>query len=240
LNNYDIFFAYPEGMDTSYHQELNTQILFKSFAKSFFDDIWAYNILMLSRCFYEAFDKYDYLLIYQTDSYVFRDDLKNWASLAYDYIGGISFVNSANKSVNELQISYPGNGGLSLRKVESFMSVLADIKATKRRTSLDIRLLRIFNKTINLCKKIISQKIVEKEFLMSRHNEDEFIVKILHKKLQLISIPTAESAISFSWDTHPAFLMNLVNELPFGCHGWYRKDHVYKSNFNFWKNHIQF
>ena len=227
-------------MDISYYQELNTEIRLKSFPKFFFDSIWSYNILMLSKRFYEAFEWYDYLLVYQTDSYVFKDELKYWASLDYDYIGGVSFMTPEESSGKELQISYPGNGGLSLRKVERFASVIADINATKRKTTTNIRILRVFNKMVNLWKKTLSQKIVEKEFLMSKHNEDEFIVKILHQKLHLISIPEVKSAIKFSWDTNPSFLMNFVNELPFGCHAWYRKDHVYQSNFNFWKNYIQF
>jgi len=42
---------------------------------------------MMSPAFYDAFKAFDYILIYQLDAFVFRDELEYFCSLGYDYIG---------------------------------------------------------------------------------------------------------------------------------------------------------
>lgn len=42
---------------------------------------------MLSAEFYERFLAWDYILLCQTDAFVFRDELADWCARGYDYIG---------------------------------------------------------------------------------------------------------------------------------------------------------
>lgn len=46
-----------------------------------------YNRLMLSEDLYSAFSNYEYILICQSDAYIFRDELKEWCEAGYDYVG---------------------------------------------------------------------------------------------------------------------------------------------------------
>ena len=79
----------------------------------FFYSIHSYNRL-LTRCFfYKLFIKYKYILIVQTDVVICFDDLQNWCSKNYDYIG------APWKQFNP----HVGNGGFSLRKVKSFINI---------------------------------------------------------------------------------------------------------------------
>ena len=59
----------------------------KRFSDHFFKNIDGYNQLMLSEVFYKAFSDVDYILICQTDVFVFRDELNDWCNKNYDYIG---------------------------------------------------------------------------------------------------------------------------------------------------------
>jgi hypothetical protein len=41
---------------------------------------------MKSKQFYERFVAYDYMLIYQLDAYVFKDELDDWSAKGYDLL----------------------------------------------------------------------------------------------------------------------------------------------------------
>lgn len=57
------------------------------FPDTYFKGIAGYNRLMMSPEFYETFAQWEYILIYQTDAWVFSDRLSEWCSKGYDYIG---------------------------------------------------------------------------------------------------------------------------------------------------------
>ena len=83
---------------------------------------------MLSCEFYRRFEKYEYILIYQLDAFVFSDQMQYFCKLGYDYIGApwlhgiFNYVDSSHYLWNV------GNGGLSLRKVPSFIRILEERK----------------------------------------------------------------------------------------------------------------
>ena len=101
--------------------------------------IAGYNKMMLSYDFYQLFRDSEYVLIYQTDAWVFQDNLAEWCSKGYDYVAApwikravydYPFIKQymaclrayrARKHQFCRQRIYGkvGNGGLSLRKVSS-------------------------------------------------------------------------------------------------------------------------
>ena len=93
MQAYDILKAYPlvvikpESLDLSELQAEFPRLTFTSFDDAYFKGISGYNRLMLASGFYERFLDSTYILIYQLDAFVFRDELKEWCSKGYDYIG---------------------------------------------------------------------------------------------------------------------------------------------------------
>lgn len=137
LKHYPIVFIAPNGLDLSIYRDIVPNCKYQYFAKKFFASINGYNSLMLSKVFYYHFLSYDYILIYQLDAFVFKDELKYWCDLGYDYIGSpwkvgenIDFIESLRKSKNpyfwlinqfrDLGFDFSGNGGFSLRNTSSF------------------------------------------------------------------------------------------------------------------------
>ena len=139
LRMYPLVVIKPNHLDLS---ELVTEfpkLSFISFADSYFKGISGYNRLMLAKEFYESFLDCTYILIYQLDAYVFRDELREWCNKGYDYIGapwlqrpvyklpvisGImhlihSYHKFRGKPSKQDLYGKIGNGGLSLRKVAS-------------------------------------------------------------------------------------------------------------------------
>lgn len=190
----------------------------ESFDDSFFKDISGYNRLMLCPEFYERFVDVSYILIYQLDAYVFRDELKDWCNKGYDYIGApwlvrpvyrfplFRFVSWVKKyyckvfSIPNSQITHfkVGNGGFSLRKVESHLRAIKQLKGVID-TYLSYKKNHVF------------------------HEDVFFSVEVNQHGMDFL-YPNYKEALMFSFDKYPALCYNLNGEqLPFGCHSWYKR-----------------
>lgn len=199
------------------------------FDDRFFENTRTYNWLMLNLEFYEKFADYKYILIHQTDAYLFKEELKLWCDKDYDYIGapwydsqrllyyyicqflfkyGSPFF-SKEKRLHFGRFNNVGNGGLSLRKVESFIYVLKHV----RQDLLDQYLLNDSDS----------------------FNEDMFWSLEASSVKKDFRIPKWREAMAFSLEEHPNRLYKKLNyTLPFGCHAFNR------IKAEFWKDHIPF
>lgn len=204
LKDYDIIFALPEGLEV---KQKPSEIRAERFEKKYFSNIEGYNKLMLSPIFYERFLQYDYILIYQLDSFVFRDELENWCNKNYDYIGApwiatrnfISFLLTPfnSKSIRKRKpVFYKvGNGGFSLRKTRSFYEIAGKLERE------------------------IKEQLEEKKGEIYT-NEDVFWSLKVPEIFPEFKIPEYREAVSFAIDRKPKIALKLNNyELPFGCHG---------------------
>lgn len=122
-NDIDIAISYPWDLDIyeleKYNINLTSGILtFKHHPYWFNSDI-NYNKLCLKNDFYFPFvNNYEYMLIYQLDAFIFKDELHYWCNKEYDYIGGFDAVGWFSK--------YAFNGGLSLRKLSIFNKLTSE------------------------------------------------------------------------------------------------------------------
>ena len=94
----------------------------RPFPDEHFRSVDAYSRLLLSREFYEAFRDYEYILIHQLDCLTFSSDLDHWCRQGWDYAGAPWFPNGAAGPGGGLWAV--GNGGLSLRRIPSFLRLL--------------------------------------------------------------------------------------------------------------------
>lgn len=108
--------------------------------------IQGYNKMMLSEQFYTLFSDCKYILICHTDAWIFRDELEQWCNRDYDCVAAPwvrrslynlpiikqymwlkkRIANRNNKVIRADLYGKIGNGGLSLRKVDSFRQVCVD------------------------------------------------------------------------------------------------------------------
>lgn len=241
LSNYRItLITYPE-LDISFYLELansfQVKLNVKFFSKSDFQSLKSYNDLCLNIEFYKEFEEFNYMLIYQLDCFVFRDELNNWCEKNYDYIGAPWFTeNSSHEEGAELW--KVGNGGLSLRKVKTFIKILEykkNIYTTKRAYKI--------NKANNgdlfdFTKMVFQGKNNRMSYLLEswKDAEDIFYCLVLENTKLKLHVPPIEEALQFAFEKSPAYLFNLNNQiLPFGCHAW--KKYQYNE---FWKGYITY
>ena len=221
LGHHPITLLVPEGLDT---KELEQRFSIHDITRVSprwlgHRGIAGYNEMMLSREFYEIFADYEYILICQTDAWIFRDELTEWCDTGYDYIAApwpkrkiyeMALVRhwlalrrklllSDKRILRQQGFNKVGNGGLSLRRIEAF------IKACDKHSDV----IDIFKRKRGML-----------------YNEDWFWSIIPHE----MHYPTLEEALGFSFDIRPQLCYELAGgKLPFGCHGWYKR-----RNIEFW------
>jgi len=114
---YDAIVIAPDSLDVG---GLGMRV--RRFPDACFVSVASYNRLLLTPEFYDAFQDYDYILIYQLDCLVFSDDLDRWCDRDWDYAGAPWFQDfSAGPEGGPWKV---GNGGLSLRRIERFRELL--------------------------------------------------------------------------------------------------------------------
>ncbi|MBR4995176.1 MAG: hypothetical protein IKY82_03860 [Alistipes sp.] len=144
LAAYDIAVLAPEGLDLSDTQrELGEEVEFIYVSDKWLgkrNGIAGYNRMMMSEEFYAMFSEWDYILICHSDAWIFSDSLQAWSDKGYDCVA----APWVRRRVYDLPLIKQymslrawmrhrkglkcradlygriGNGGLSLRRVESF------------------------------------------------------------------------------------------------------------------------
>jgi len=185
----------PEGLDvTSYlpPEDRTRPVHVVRFDRSFFRSNNTYSRLLLSAGFYQAFASYEFILVHQLDAFVFRDDLADWCSRGWDYVGApwidLDWVADAKPGwPPETRENVVGNGGFSLRRVAPSLKLLTEMPEVAERWN---------------------------------GNEDVFwaFLAPAHTRLK---IPGLEEAVAFSFEVRPELALALNgSNLPFGCHAW--------------------
>jgi hypothetical protein len=191
LHQHHIYYVIPKGLSLSkYPMSQNVRII--EFNPTYFLSVKSYNKLMFSASFYKKFKSFQFMLLVQTDAWVFRDELNTWTEKGFDYVGApwIQIPPLQKKPLVHLaKLLYQrvGNGGFCLRRVSTFYRICVYMPF----------LSYIFTK-----------------------NEDLFW-GYFAQKLGLIKTPDWKQALMFSFELAPskAFALN-CNQLPMGCHAW--------------------
>jgi hypothetical protein len=230
LDRYPIIAIKPTGLDLAGLSENNIFDDSIDFDPAFFRDVQGYNRLRLSAEFYTAFLGYEFILIYQLDAFVFKDELLQWCSSGYDYIGAPwpkrleepDFVKALKTKTitryhqwrNTMEDGLPhprqfdnqvGNGGFSLRRVAKFYRIAGEM-----------------------------QDKINEYHLRDEHqfHEDVFWSIEVNRKIPRLKIPEYKKAYRFSIENNPARGVRFnKGQLPFGCHSW-------DQNLDFWKPYL--
>lgn len=241
LHRYDIYLVCPEGLSLDeYISCTNKPLNAIRFNRTFFEGISGYNHLMKEYNFYKSFENYNYILIYQLDAWIFRDELEYWCGKNYDYIGAPWFYNFNGHEQGGLWDV--GNGGLSLRKVKKFMYITQNrnvrLKTIREIFQSEYNGIRdIFHCIIRSLGPYIGNNSL-RHFMKSTHEslwEDAFFCIGLSNTRFRLSRPTPEEAAFFSFDKSPKYLYQNITKakLPFGCHAWNKYQYE-----EFWKDFL--
>lgn len=240
LSDYPIILVTYRQLDMSVYDSISSeyekQIEKVFFPESFFKGVDAYNNLMMQKQLYKSFAPYQYILIYQLDAFVFRDELSYWCNQGYDYIGAPienPWFEKNKETESESVIWRVGNGGFSLRKVEYFNKVLS-----RRLPLMKIKINNYFK--FEELKKIaailgwgntINYHVNSK----CKMNEDVFYSVYLQDSYVPPQLPSVDTAALFAFEKSPSYMYKRDGQhLPFGCHAYLKYEYE-----QFWKKYIE-
>jgi len=229
LKRYPIILVCKPDLDTAIYKKHIPGLQIEYFNKEYFKNIAGYNKLLLSYGFYNRFRNFEYILLYQLDAWVFRDELEDWCNQGYDFIGAPWFE-GWHEAKPESRIIGVGNGGFSLRRIQSFLNLLGKMNQHLLLGNIlrKFMLITLFSR-IGIVKNYIDyfNKITPKGA-----NEDYHFL-ILSSVFEWFKVAPYDKAIRFSFDVNPEVLYEMNGKkLPFGCHAWRR------YNPDFWNQFI--
>jgi hypothetical protein len=239
LGGFDKYLVSPESLGLSLDG-----FGVKSFRNEFFHSTATYSALLISAEFYRAFAAYKYILVYQLDSLVFSNRLLDWCAKDFDYVGAPWFREDGADFVAGSAV---GNGGLSLRKTETFLKVLAAPGATteleKYRDAmcaalpwyrwlfcLPYKLRKQFSLSVAKRRDILKEKGPIPAG--NRLNEDCFWSFKAADYCPDFKIATVAEGLRFSFEMAPRLCYQRNGgQLPFGCHAWSKYDRKFWEPF---------
>lgn len=250
LGNHPITVLAPKDLNLQAYQNVIADFKTIFIDRDWLSSLEKYNKLKVNPFFYNLFRKYEYLLTYELDAWVFRDELKFWCDKGYDYIGAPWTGIYLYKNSPLLGV---GNSGFSIRRVSKCIRILKNVEILTTLNQyknlnwkgLIPRMPQFLLKLImalNLSKPSFENNIQEDIFwckfapsLLNNINFKSILFKILAKILikNKYKIAPKEIALQFSFETKVRELYELNNrKLPFGCHAWEKYDP------EFWKAFI--
>jgi hypothetical protein len=244
LSDFPICLACPAALNTSgYLAEFKSNRIvhhLEYFPDSAFTSVDGYNQLMLSKQFYQRFANYEYMLTYQLDAFIFRNELVQWCDLGYSYIGAPWFEGFIPQN-ERAQLWKVGNGGFTLRKIADCLRVLNTFSVLipwrqmvneyweGRLVSMKsyyalLRSLLIGNNT--------HWRLNDYANYRHRHQEDYFWGVLSNEKFSWFRVPSVVEALQFSFEVEPRRMYQLNNfQLPMGCHAWEKYDRPFWEPF---------
>ena len=199
LGKYQRVFVAPQSLEFDFGDE-GEFFCVERFPDYFFNSVLSYSALMLNVEFYRRFSRYEYVLIYQTDAFVFSDRLQEFCQLGYDYIGAPLELSNPLWSFIGNRV---GNGGLSLRKVSSAISMLEKWDKIAANSALTSILWQWEDLFWSYC---------------AGHKDCNF------------HVPPVNIAVEFAVQDNVCRAYKRLQNgwRPFGCHGWWQTKEEYE------------
>jgi Protein of unknown function (DUF5672) len=240
-----IVLAVPSTLDVSTIVADHPELQVMRFPDEFYGSAAAHSRMLLSSRFYAAFEQFDFVLIHHLDAYVFRDELTHWCRCDFDYVASPWFEDF-ELSGDDAQIVGVGNGGFSLRKVQTFLRITRQFDAAParhfpnalaRRIPYRMRaVLRVGVLPLVGALRVGRERREALFVFLSRGftaNEDVFWGMRVPAGLPWFRVAPAEVGLAFGFEMKPRQLFERRgHELPFGCHGWPKYDR------EFWLEHM--
>ncbi len=234
LGRHPIRVVCPRGMNVDAYREVVPKIAFDFISPKWQRTYAGFNRLKVLPFLYRRYRAFEFILFYELDAFVFRDELDAWCQRGYDYVGapwfdGVSGLRSSKVGV--------GNGGFSLRRVEAMLKVTRSFRWLD--SPLRIAREKYWSKKRRIrgfASMLLNATVRNNTFSWFnnwRGHEDVFWGEKVPQLFPWFRLAPPEEAARFSFEEHPRRLHAEVGGLPFGCHAWAKYDPDY------WRPYIQ-
>lgn len=233
LGKHPIRLVCPEGMDVSAFKLLAPSMVVDYIPGKWLESLQAYNRLKIHSWLYKRYTGFDFILTYELDAFVFRDELLDWCAQEWDYIGAPWFRGYYHAEP-DAEPDGVGNSGFSLRRTAAILKVSHTLRY--QQTVGDV--FAAWSHGEWSLKKSLAALTIRNNFFSPFNKyygqEDLYWGKLVRGRLPWFRVPSHETARKFAFDGSPSRLYSeCSNQLPFGCHGWNRVEP------EFWREHIK-
>lgn len=236
LRNHTIRLVCPDGMDVGQFRTVEPTLEIDYISPKWLNSLRSYNRLKILPFLYERYSDFEFILTYELDAFVFKDELEYWCEQEWDYVGGPWFEGHVEAVADSRPIS-GGNSGFSLRRTSTMLRVLNTFKLIrpaaeifgewKAATKLSPRAVWW------LFRNLTWRNCFHHRFNGFTDNEDMFWA-FAGARIEGFRLAPYEVARRFSFDCNPERLFSETGkQLPFGAHKWAGKD------FGFWRPFIE-
>jgi hypothetical protein len=227
LGRYDKYVLMPAS-----HHAIYPGLIPKRFPDRYFRSACAHESLLLSEQFYRAFLDYEFILTYNLDALVFSDRLDEWCRAGYDYIGAPWLISPDTPHITAYKV---GSGGFSLRRVSSFLRVLASRRYFvepgeywRKYAARTGRFTRLLNTPRKFLKRLVPFNGVRWHVRSALHgnvHEDRFWAEYATHYDPDFRIAPVEVAMRFAFEAEPRKCFERIGgQMPFGAHRWQKFD----------------
>ena len=213
-------FLHPRGLDFEFDTTGSSTL---ALDPANFDGISAYNAMLMSPWFYDLFETYEHILIFQTDCLLLSDRIGPWLDQPWSYCGAPYFRrNGRLKSV--------GNGGFSLRKVADHQAVLNSAAADWGRISGPMARQYVKGAYLRYLLRYLRRGGGGAAALVADFDraEDEFWIYYAPLFSPRFRLPPPEAVVGFAAESQPRRVVELNGgQLPLGAHAWMKHDRAF-------------
>jgi hypothetical protein len=229
LGRYDKYVLIPDNHAAGYPGFIPMR-----FPPRFFGSAQRHGKLLLSEAFYKAFLDYEFILVYHLDALVFADELMEWCDAGYDYIGAPWLLSPDTPHITAEKV---GNGGFSLRRVDSFLRVLRSkayfVEPDEYWRGYCARSSAL-TQAVNWPRKYVKRlgwfNDVKWHVRWAVHgdvHEDRFWAEYATHYDPAFRIAPVDVAMRFAFEAEPRKCFARIGGMPFGAHRWQKFDRAF-------------
>ena len=223
LGHHPIRLLCPAGLDLTAYLRVAPRIEADFIPPRWLKDYRAFNRLKILPFLYRRYAAFEHILFYELDAFVFRDDLMDWCSRGWDYVGAPWFEGHQSAAPDAAPAGV-GNGGFSLRRTQPVLRALRSFGHVIPVSTVfaDWRAHRGTPGSLWL---LLSRLTYRNNFFAPLNdfagNEDEFWGRFAARRFPWFRVAPYDVAKRFSFEVNaPRLHRETGGQLPFGCHKW--------------------
>lgn len=233
LSRYPIRLVCPAAMDTGAYYKVVPELTVDRVPARWLASIEQYNRLKMLPYLYRRYSQFEFMLTYELDAFVFRDELEAWCGQGWDFVGAPWFE-GYDKATPDARPCGVGNSGFSLRRTSAMLKVGRTLRYQRK----PIELIRDWRDGRAGLKGLVSALTYRNNFFGSLNDyagqEDKYWCEIVAQRFAGFRVAPYDRARMFSFEVNPSRLFSECDRvLPFGCHKWMQYEP------EFWRSHIE-
>jgi hypothetical protein len=212
----------PVGMDVAAYRRIAPGLEADFIPSHWMASYRAYNRMKTLPFLYRRYAAYEFILSYELDAFVFRDELLHWCEQGWDYIGAPWFdgYERANEASSPLGV---GNGGFSLRRVQAALRVTRSCQLIHPFCEVFREWRQVESRSWRrywwLLRNLTTRNCFHHWFNRYADNED-LVWSAAGARVPGFKVAPWCVGAEFSFEVNARRLYRDIGRLPFGCHKW--------------------